>query len=991
MWGRRGGERRSVVWASVEATPLRLVRPGRTSSIVVGRDRELRRLRKAAALAEAGGNAAFILGEPGIGKSRLLTELGAMAGFAPDRFLVGGCPPVVALATPYAPFTAAFRPLLRQRGKAWLQRLVGPQARHLAPIIPVLSDAVPSGPTEESRTQLFEAVHALLAAVAGGTLLLLAIEDLHWATESSLALLASLLADPPEGVLIVGTAREEALLGTTAALIGEASRTAGREVIRLEPLGPEEVAAQIAHIAGQPAPAELVRTIHRRTGGNPLLVEEVLAGGDGEADFAANLALRLADLGDEARVVGWLVALDGEPLATNVLADAAGLDEPRLRSAIAACRAAGLLVADGRTASYRYRHALLRDAMLEAIPPLEQPRLHAALAAAIQRADRGSAGAAGRAARHSLAAGRPLDALPLLLQAAREASRGAAFSEAITAQESALHAWRSIPEPASAPVSEARIIGELATLIALSGDVDAANARYLEAVGRSADEEERLLLSAERAQWLWSWGLEVEARPIRRELAEIGAKRGRRVRSLDLLAAMVRAMVGESRFAEAEPLARHAIMRAAREGRADVGSIGHAALGLALGLSDRPMEGARELRLGAEMAAAAGQHLQLVHAAGNHVALLAEHERNDDALEAIERWRSLGKSRGIRLLVEVMDAALLGQLVSRGRWVEAERKASDLDAEATSGVARLTVLIARAALAILRGRLDAANATLALAAVAVEDAQQPHFVGELAYWRVRRAVVAGELDDASALASEQLEAMLHNIEAGVWYELAALAMRVERLRDEAGSRDARRRAAWLLRMERRRRAWRPPILNAGVVRACRLDIRAELHELQDRPSADLRVASAEVRDRLVDPAAKSGAWLRAAQALMAEGEVARARKAAARAVKLADALGLRPVLVAASSLARGSDRRRRGAITLESGSTLTNRELEVLRLIVEGRTNREIAAALVIGEKTAATHVSNVLAKLGATRRTEAAVAALRLGIAPAEGVSEAR
>jgi len=980
-----------VVWASAEATPLRLVRPGRTSSILVGRERELSRLRKAAAVAAASGNAAFILGEPGIGKSRLLGELRGLAGFDEDRFLIGGCPPVVALATPYAPFTAAFRPLLRQRGKAWFQRVLGPQARRLAPIVPVLSDAVPTAPTEESRAQLFEAVHALLAAIASGVLVALAIEDLHWATESSLALLASLLADPPEGVLILGTGREEALLATTAALIGEASRTAGREVIRLEPLGPEEVATQISHIAGRPAPAEFVRSIHRRTGGNPLLVEEVLAGGNGDADFAANLALRLADLGEDARVVGWLVALDGEPLSTTILADAAGLNEPRLRSAITGCRAAGLLVADGRTATYRYRHGLLRDAMLEAIPPLEQPRLHAALAEALRHADRGNVGAPGRAARHWLAAGRPLEALPLLLEAAREASRAAAFSEAITAQESALHAWRSLAEPASAPVSEARIIGDLATLQALSGDVEAANAGYLEAVGRSVDEEERLLLAAERAQWLWSWGLEVEARPIRRELSDIGARRGRRVRSLDLLAAMVRAMVGESRFAEAEPLARHAITRAAREGRADVEAVGHAALGLALGLSDRPLEGARELRLGAEMAAAAGEHLQLVHAAGNHVALLADHERWDEALEAIEHWRRLGKARGVRLLVEVMDAALLVELASRGRWVEAERKASDLEAGATSGVARLTVLITRARLAILRGRLDAANEALAVAEVAVQDVQQPHFVGELVYWRVRRAMVAGDLDAASTLASEQLEAMLHNIEAGVWYELAALAMRVERQRAEAGPSEARVRAAWLVHAERRRRAWRPPTLNAGVVRACRLDIRAELHEIQGRPSAELRVASAEVRDSLADPAAASEAWLRAAQALVAAGERGRARKAATRAVKLADALGLRPVLVAASNLAEGSDRRRRSAVTLDSGATLTNRELEVLRLIAGGRTNREIAAALVIGEKTAATHVSNVLSKLGATRRTEAAVAALRLGIAPAEGVSEVR
>lgn len=60
---------------------------------------------------------------------------------------------------------------------------------------------------------------------------------------------------------------------------------------------------------------------------------------------------------------------------------------------------------------------------------------------------------------------------------------------------------------------------------------------------------------------------------------------------------------------------------------------------------------------------------------------------------------------------------------------------------------------------------------------------------------------------------------------------------------------------------------------------------------------------------------------------------------------------------------------------------LTDRELEVVGLVVRGRSNREIAEALVIGEKTVKTHISHILAKLGVTSRTQAALAALRLGL----------
>ncbi|MDX1992681.1 MAG: response regulator transcription factor [bacterium] len=71
----------------------------------------------------------------------------------------------------------------------------------------------------------------------------------------------------------------------------------------------------------------------------------------------------------------------------------------------------------------------------------------------------------------------------------------------------------------------------------------------------------------------------------------------------------------------------------------------------------------------------------------------------------------------------------------------------------------------------------------------------------------------------------------------------------------------------------------------------------------------------------------------------------------------------------------------------ESPETLTDRETEVLRLLAQGKSNKEIAAELVIGEKTVKTHVSNILSKLGVTSRTQAALYAARIGLV--EGFEE--
>ncbi len=72
----------------------------------------------------------------------------------------------------------------------------------------------------------------------------------------------------------------------------------------------------------------------------------------------------------------------------------------------------------------------------------------------------------------------------------------------------------------------------------------------------------------------------------------------------------------------------------------------------------------------------------------------------------------------------------------------------------------------------------------------------------------------------------------------------------------------------------------------------------------------------------------------------------------------------------------------------ESPEALTERETDVLRLLAEGKANKEIAHSLQIGEKTVKTHVSNILAKLGVQSRTQAALYAVKIGLLSAQPVS---
>ena len=121
--------------------------------------------------------------------------------------------------------------------------------------------------------------------------------------------------------------------------------------------------------------------------------------------------------------------------------------------------------------------------------------------------------------------------------------------------------------------------------------------------------------------------------------------------------------------------------------------------------------------------------------------------------------------------------------------------------------------------------------------------------------------------------------------------------------------------------------------------------------------------------------------LRAAEVALADGDKPGARDRLREAAAIAAELGAAPLIAEIDQLAARVRLELPAAKPAPRPFGLTSREIEVLRLIASGMSNRRIADALFISPSTAGVHVSNILAKLALTSRTEAAVVAHRLGL----------
>ncbi len=347
--------------------------------VLVGRSAEVGALAAALDAARAGrGGVVFVVGEAGIGKSRLVREISSMAAAEGVLVLRGRAVP--------GSGTAAFRPI------AEALATVVPEARldggHLEPWLPVLAAVVPTigapGVAVEASVPVRgEAVLRLLSSVAapGGGLLLL--EDLHWADPETLAVVEH-LSDHLERapVLCVATVRSDADSSARDLLRRVVSRRAA-QVVELGRLNDAQVAAMVYGCTGGVG-ADAVDRIVKLADGVPFLVEELLVSPGLPGSFADAVETRLAELSQHDRRLLATAAAFGRHFDWRLLTSATGLTDPEVVDGLERGVAAQLLEVQGD--GFRFRHALTAEAVLQSVIPPRRESLAAAALAALDAA-----------------------------------------------------------------------------------------------------------------------------------------------------------------------------------------------------------------------------------------------------------------------------------------------------------------------------------------------------------------------------------------------------------------------------------------------------------------------------------------------------------------------------------------------------------------------------------------------------------------------------
>jgi DNA-binding CsgD family transcriptional regulator len=973
-----------------------------TSKRFVGRIAELSEL--LFALDEAGSgrsSLAFVAGESGVGKSRLIAELAARARASGALVLSGDCVELGEGELPYAPLITALRPLVRGADPA-LAALPPGQRTDLAAILPGLGEPAGDAPVDQSR--VFEALLAVLDALGEERTVVLAVEDVHWADSSTRAFLTFLSRTLcRERLLVVATYRSDELhrRHPMRPLLGELARDPFARVVELPALTREELAEQLEDILGAPPEPVLLERLHVRSEGNPLFTEELLAAGlDGRGPLPPTLRdalmLRVERLSAPAReLLRWLAC---RPADDALLAELSGLDPPAVRAGLREAMSSHIAVA-GPDGDYAFRHALLREVVYDDLLPGERAELHAALARALAerlRQEGERVHLTAQVAHHWLAAGDQPAAFAAALVAARAAERVNAFGEAHALLERALALWERVPEPETASG------GDQVTLLVHTSDVaeiagdsvrqEALLRRALERLdeeadpGRTAETLERLA----RAQGNLNHQDEALL-TIERALALLPAD-DRGPERAALLAAQARARMLQSRFVEAAAGAR-AALAAARElddaREIEVRALN--ALGVAEAGQGRFEAGAAALREALARSQGRGLQEQLTTYV-NLADLLMLSGRAAEGL-ALAREGLDHAPPGTRGH-EWLALCVVEMAYHCGRWDEAEA-ALPPDGRRRSGTLLALWRLSRSVLALGRGDVEAARSELDAIARAMAESTEVQFVGAYGWQRAEVERRSGDLEAARLIVDETLDRIEFCSE-----DMARIAAVAEMgTRVEAGAAQAAR--------DRHDAEAEQAALARSRVLLERVELAAEAGGPVERAvlaTARAEHARAEGREDARDWAAASDAWLelgrpypsvrarlRQAEALVAAGE-REAATAVARAA-LADARRLGSAWVAEALESLGARARLRleepdaGAAPAQAEEHpfgLTARELQVLALVARGATNRQIGAELHMAEKTASVHVSRILAKLDVRSRTEAAAVAHRQGLAGA-------
>jgi DNA-binding CsgD family transcriptional regulator/tetratricopeptide (TPR) repeat protein len=960
---------------------------------IVGRAEELTELRAGLARAADGhGSAWLIAGDAGIGKTRVVTELADVARAGGALVLSGRCLDLIGPGVPYFALLDALRSARAEAPGA----LAWPAERYAPADV-------------DAQSQLFEAVQSMLDDAAAARPVVLIVEDLHWADVSTLdfiRFLCRMIRD--RRIMLIATYRDDDLRpgDPLAGVVIELARARDVRVLELAPLDPAGVRALLELRAGRALPGELTDEIAARSAGNPFFAEELLAAGrTGEALprlLRDALLRRISGTDPTTRELLRLAAAFGRDVPYRVLERLSSL--PRAEVAVALRQAVdhGILVPDQASSSYRFRHALLAEAVYGTVLPGEAEQLHERIATALGEDPclGGDGAGAGELARHWDAAGRPAEALAALARAARDAEAGCGLAEALRHLERAIELWPDVPAAEKvAEMDRPAVLAWAAELADLTGRGHRAAELIraaVELVDAEADPVRAGLFLERLGGYLLPIGGEgsaaIEACRRAAELVPAQPPTAERARVLTTLA---NALMLSWRHDESHVVCREVLTTAEAIGDPRPALRARAIMGVDLCYLGQP-DWAREQVLAARHTALEwGSRRDIVHTYALVCEVLMVTGRPDEAgrmaMEGLTQARRLGTERSFGALLAGYAAEAL---LETGEWSTAAELLVEQDRYGTAFWAHYPRLL-HAQLAIARGETEAARRHLVAGAHGQRQptsaARYARVVAELALTEGRPAVAARVGHDALTDPVAGVAA-IHRVRLGA-LGLRGEADGVERSTD--GLDAARRRADRLLDLTHRAATEAAAITpDAGAWRATAEAEHARLDPGPGGATEAWRVAAA-TWDALDRPYPAAYCRWRLVESLFAQapsrgatpsGEATpgEAVRAAREAHRVAAELGAAPLVREIELLAQRARLDLTGPPPAPrpepaDGLGLTGRESEVLGLLARGYTNRQIAAELTISVKTASVHVSNILRKLGVSRRIDAATIAHRV------------
>ena len=559
-----------------------------SSSLFIGRQAELQRIMGAVERAGAGEAAVVLVGgEAGIGKTRLMDEVGGRSQDLGALLLEGGC---VSLGDggglPFAPIVEALRrlPAALAGGKFGaidVETLRTPATVELGRLLPefgtpAAADAEGPGRPEWIQARIFEGVLALLRGLGERAPVVCVLEDLHWADSSTRDLVAFLARNVrTEPLVVIGTYRTDELhrRHPLRPWLAEMDRLPRVQRMELARFGREELSAQVEAIIGHAPETELLDAIGRRAEGNPFFIEELLAAGGGTAVTGLSETLRdvllsrVSALSEGAQRILGIAAVDGRSVDPTLLAEVAARPESDLEEPIREALAAQLLVSDIDEGRYRFRHALLAEAVYDDLLPSERRRIHAAYGATLDArpVPDGAEGASLLAAlaHHATAAHEPVRALRAWIAAARAAAASYAFAESVRSFEHAIELWDVVPaddRPSGVDASTLHHEASLGAMIIGRLDLAVDLARVAVELVDPVRDPERWAAANERlARASWVAGATQEATDLLESTAATMERSGPSPERARVLAALAGAYMLRGGHARAIPVAEAAI------------------------------------------------------------------------------------------------------------------------------------------------------------------------------------------------------------------------------------------------------------------------------------------------------------------------------------------------------------------------------------------------------------------------------------------------